>query len=134
MSQENALLLARRLAEAGVNFVAVFDGQTNGQDTNWDSHEKLFTRHRQLISLNDEAFSALIEDLHTRGLLDSTLVCWGGEMGRLPVIQNDAGPASVGRDHNTYGFSAWLAASVPATAAGRRTAAGSGSRRHEPCR
>ena len=50
-----------------------------------------------------------MKDLKQRGLLDTTLVCWGGEMGRLPVIQNDAGPASVGRDHNTYGFSYWLA-------------------------
>jgi hypothetical protein len=47
--------------------------------------------------------------LKSRGLLDTTVVHWGGEMGRLPVIQNDAGPRQVGRDHNTYGFSMWLA-------------------------
>ena len=50
-----------------------------------------------------------MNDLKQRGLLDTTLVHWGGEMGRLPVIQNDAGPAKVGRDHNTYGFTMWLA-------------------------
>src|SRR5206468_2526122 len=47
--------------------------------------------------------------LKSRGLLDTTLVHWGGEMGRLPAIQNDAGPAAAGRDHNTYGFTMWLA-------------------------
>ena len=50
-----------------------------------------------------------MSDLKQRGLLDSTLVAWGGEMGRLPVVQNDAGPARVGRDHNTYGFTWWFA-------------------------
>jgi hypothetical protein len=89
-----SLLLARRLTEGGVNFVAVFDGQTNGQDANWDSHEKLFPRHRQLIPPNDQALSALVEDLEARGLLDSTLVVALGEFGRTPKINNSAG-----RDH-----------------------------------
>jgi len=88
------LLLARRLVEGGVNFVAAFDGQTNGQDANWDSHEKLFTRHRQLIPPSDQAFSALVEDLEARGLLDSTLVVALGEFGRTPKINKSAG-----RDH-----------------------------------
>jgi hypothetical protein len=57
----------------------------------------------------DRPSAALVKDLKVRGLLDSTLVHWGGEMGRLPVIQNDAGLSNVGRDHNTYGFSMWLA-------------------------
>src|SRR5207253_6272613 len=74
-----SMLLARRLVEGGVNFVTVFDGQTNGQDANWDSHEKLFTRHRQLLPPADQAFSALVEDLQTRGLLESTLVVAMGE-------------------------------------------------------
>ena len=89
-----SLLLARRLVEGGVNFVAAFDGQTNGQDANWDSHEKLFSRHRQLIPPSDQAFSALIEDLDARGLLDSTLVIALGEFGRTPKINKSAG-----RDH-----------------------------------
>ena len=57
----------------------------------------------------DEPAAALVSDRKQRGLLDTTIVHWGGEMGRLPVIQNDAGSAKVGRDHNTYGFSMWLA-------------------------
>jgi hypothetical protein len=99
-----SLLLARRLVEGGVNFVAVFDGQTNGQDANWDSHEKLFARHRQLIPPSDQAVSALIEDLDARGLLDTTLVLALGEFGRTPRI-NPSG----GRDHWPDCFSVLLA-------------------------
>jgi uncharacterized protein DUF1501 len=89
-----SLLLARRLVEGGVNFVTVFDGERNGQEANWDSHEKLFSRHKQLIPPADQGFSALIEDLETRGLLDSTLVVGMGEFGRTPKINGNAG-----RDH-----------------------------------
>jgi hypothetical protein len=89
-----SLLLARRLVEGGVNFVAAFDGQTNGQEANWDSHEKLFSRHRQLIPPADQALSALIEDLEDRGLLDTTLVLALGEFGRTPRVNG-----SGGRDH-----------------------------------
>jgi hypothetical protein len=99
-----SMLLARRLVEGGVNFVAVFDGQTNGQDANWDSHEKLFARHRQLIPPADQAFSALIEDLQTRGLLDSTLVVTMGEFGRTPKVNG-----SGGRDHWPDCYTAVLA-------------------------
>ena len=59
--------------------------------------------------MTDKPAAALVRDLKQRGLLDTTLVHWGGEMGRLPVIQNDTGPNRVGRDHNTYGFTMWLA-------------------------
>ncbi|HWB08976.1 MAG TPA: DUF1501 domain-containing protein [Pirellulales bacterium] len=89
-----SLLLARRLVESGVNFVTVFDGQTNGQDANWDSHQTIFPRHRQLIPPADQGFSALVEDLESRGLLESTLVVAMGEFGRTPKIN-----ASAGRDH-----------------------------------
>lgn len=99
-----SLLLARRLVESGVNFVTVFDGQTNGQDANWDSHEKIFPRHRQLIPPADQGFSALIEDLEARGLLDSTLVVAMGEFGRTPKINRNAG-----RDHWPDCYSAVLA-------------------------
>jgi uncharacterized protein DUF1501 len=99
-----SLLLARRLVEGGVHFVAAFDGQTNGQDANWDSHEKLFARHRQLIPPSDQAFSALIEDLETRGLLDTTLVVAMGEFGRTPKM-NPSG----GRDHWPDCYTAVLA-------------------------
>jgi hypothetical protein len=57
----------------------------------------------------DQPCAALIKDLKQRGLLDSTVVQWGGEMGRLPVLQNDAGRAKWGRDHNTFGFTHWVA-------------------------
>jgi hypothetical protein len=99
-----SLLLARRLVEGGVNFVAAFDGQTNGQDANWDSHEKLFARHRQLIPPSDQAFSALIEDLDARGLLDTTLVVALSEFGRTPRINK-----SGGRDHWPDCYSVLLA-------------------------
>jgi hypothetical protein len=99
-----SLLLARRLVEGGVNFVTAFDGQTNGQDANWDSHEKLFPRHRQLIPPADEALSALIEDLDVRGLLDTTLVLAVGEFGRTPKINGNRG-----RDHWPYCYTAVLA-------------------------
>jgi Protein of unknown function (DUF1501) len=88
-----SLLLARRLVEGGVNFVAAFDGQTNGQDANWDSHEKLFARHRQLIPPSDLALSALIEDLDARRLLGTTLVVAMGEFGRTPRINKT--PAAI---------------------------------------
>jgi hypothetical protein len=99
-----SLLLARRLVEGGVNFVAVFDGQTNGQDANWDSHEKLFARHRQLLAPADQAFAALVEDLESRGLRESTLVVAMGEFGRTPKING-----SGGRDHWPDCYTAVLA-------------------------
>lgn len=90
-----SVLLARRLVEAGVRFVTVFDGVHNGQDANWDSHEKVFARHRDhLLPPADQAFAALVEDLEQRGLLDETLVVAMGEFGRTPKIN-----ASGGRDH-----------------------------------
>lgn len=99
-----SLLLARRLVEGGVNFVAVFDGQTNGQDANWDSHQTIFPRHRQLLQPADQAYSAFVEDLQARGLLDSTLVVAMGEFGRTPKINSSAG-----RDHWPDCYSALLA-------------------------
>lgn len=89
-----SLLMARRLVESGVRFVNVHDGITNGNATNWDSHNRLFPRHRELLPPFDQGFSALIEDLEVRGLLDSTLVIAMGEFGRTPRINRNAG-----RDH-----------------------------------
>ena len=99
-----SLLLARRLVEGGVHFVAAFDGQTNGQNANWDSHEKLFARHRQLIPPSDQALAALIEDLEARGLLDTTLVVAMGEFGRTPKMNVQGG-----RDHWPDCYTAVLA-------------------------
>jgi hypothetical protein len=99
-----SLLLARRLVEEGVNFVAVFDGQRNGQDANWDSHEHLFARHRQLLPPADRGLSALVQDLEARGLLDTTLVLAMGEFGRTPKVNS-----SGGRDHWPDCYTAVLA-------------------------
>jgi hypothetical protein len=98
-------LIARRLVERGVRFVQVFI--TSNQQ--WDNHGSIRTTLPNACRKTDKPAAALVADLKARGLLDSTLVAWGGEMGRLPVIQNDAGAAKVGRDHNTYGFTWWFA-------------------------
>lgn len=97
-------LIARRLIERGVRFVQVFT-----KNQYWDHHGSIITSLPAACRKTDRGAAALVADLKQRGLLDSTVVHWGGEMGRLPVIQNDAGRAKVGRDHNTYGFSMWLA-------------------------
>lgn len=97
-------LIARRLIERGVRFVQVF---TRNQF--WDHHGSLRTALPKACEKVDQPAAALVTDLKQRGLLPTTVVHWGGEMGRLPVIQNDAGPDKVGRDHNTYGFTQWLA-------------------------
>jgi hypothetical protein len=97
-------LIARRLVERGVRFVQVFN-----QGQSWDQHGALVSALPALCAATDQPCAALVKDLKQRGLLDSTVVHWGGEMGRLPVLQNDGGPEKWGRDHNTYGFSTWLA-------------------------
>ena len=93
-------LLARRLVEAGVRFVQVYCGDTNG----WDGHSKMDENHSKLCAQSDLPVAGLLKDLKTRGLLDSTLVVWGGEFGRMPMSEG-----SDGRDHNPHGFSMWLA-------------------------
>jgi len=97
-------LIARRMVERGVRFVQVF---TKNQF--WDHHGAIRTALPKSCKMVDQGAAALVTDLKQRGLLDSTVVHWGGEMGRLPVIQNDAGVSNVGRDHNTYGFTSWFA-------------------------
>lgn len=100
-------LIARRLVERGVRFVKIL---CNGQS--WDHHGDILTALPQRCQEIDQPAAALVTDLKQRGLLDSTIVHWGGEMGRLPVIQFRKGLADrahVGRDHNTYGFSQWVA-------------------------
>lgn len=94
-------LIARRLIERGVRFVQIF---TRYQF--WDHHGSIKTRLPASCKKVDQPSAALVKDLKQRGLLDSTVVHWGGEMGRLPVIQNEK---NIGRDHNTYGFSSWFA-------------------------
>lgn len=97
-------LIARRLIERGVRFVQIF---TRNQF--WDHHGRIMKALPASCLYTDRPLAALVKDLKSRGLLDTTVVAWGGEMGRLPVIQNDAGRDRIGRDHNTYGFSMWFA-------------------------
>jgi hypothetical protein len=95
-----AFLIARRLVERGVRFVQIWD-------YGWDMHENINEVLPQKCLTADKPTAGLIQDLKSRGMLDTTLVHWGGEMGRLPVIQGRAGKP--GRDHNTDGFSIWMA-------------------------
>jgi len=95
------------LVERGVRFVQIFN---NGQS--WDHHSSITTELPKRCQEIDRPAAALVQDLKRRGLLDTTLVHWGGEMGRLPTIQvpvGTDGTERVGRDHNTYGFSMWVA-------------------------
>ncbi len=94
-------LIARRLVERGVRFVQLHTGNQT-----WDHHGNIEKGLPNVCQKTDRPAAALVQDLKQRGLLDTTLVHWGGEMGRLPVIQNEK---NIGRDHNTYGFSMWLA-------------------------
>jgi hypothetical protein len=96
------LLLTRRLLERGVRIVQVWSG--GGQP--WDNHDNIEKQHRDLAKTWDQAIAAFLDDLKARGLLDSTLVMWGGEFGRTLVAEL---PQLSGRDHNHYGFSMWLA-------------------------
>jgi hypothetical protein len=96
------LMTARRLLERGVRFVQVWSGA--GQP--WDNHDNLEALHRALAREWDQPIAAFLKDLKQRGMLDSTLVMWGGEFGRTPVAEL---PQLNGRDHNHYGFSMWMA-------------------------
>jgi hypothetical protein len=103
------LLITRRLLEKGVRFVQVWHGQ--GQP--WDAHDDLEVNHRRLCGPSDRPIAALLCDLKQRGMLDDTLIIWGGEFGRTPTVElpspgNNAGKVN-GRDHNHWGFSTWLA-------------------------
>jgi hypothetical protein len=107
--QGRQMMIARRLLERGVRFVQVWHGQ--GQP--WDSHDDIKTNHRKLAEECAQPIAALLRDLKQRGLLDDTLVIWGGEFGRTPTVElPDVGAnsgMSNGRDHNPYGFSMWVA-------------------------
>ncbi|MCP3692574.1 MAG: DUF1501 domain-containing protein [Planctomycetaceae bacterium] len=96
-------LLARRLVERGVRFVQVFMEQQP-----WDSHADLPGRHRGACGRTDKPVAGLLQDLKQRGLLDSTLVVWGGEFGRTPTTQKSSDGYS-GRDHNMQAFTSWMA-------------------------
>ncbi len=96
-------LLARRLVERGVRFVQVFSGGNRGPSA-WDAHKDLKANHDRQCAQTDKPIAALLDDLKQRGLLDQTLVVWGGEFGRMPTHQG-----TKGRDHNPFGFTFWMA-------------------------
>jgi hypothetical protein len=98
-------LLARRLVERGVRFVQVYSGG-NHNDSNWDAHGDLEFNHNLHAGETDKPIAGLLHDLKQRGLLDQTLVVWGGEFGRQPTAEYATGS---GRDHNSFGFTMWLA-------------------------
>ena len=93
-------LLARRMAERGVRFIQLYSGDTNG----WDAHADVAQNHGDYCRRTDGPIAGLMTDLKQRGLLDDTLVIWGGEFGRMPMSEQGRG-----RDHNPWGYSAWLA-------------------------
>ncbi len=93
-------LLARRLVERGVRFIQLY----SGSGSQWDAHSGIEKNHSGLCQSTDKPIAGLLKDLKRRGLLDSTLVIWGGEFGRTPMSEKGDG-----RDHNPYGFTTWLA-------------------------
>ena len=98
-------LLARRLVERGVRFIQLYSGG-NHNDHNWDAHADLMANHNFHAGNTDKPIAGLLTDLKQRGLLDSTLIVWGGEFGRQPTAEYAEG---TGRDHNSYGFTMWMA-------------------------
>jgi hypothetical protein len=104
-------LLARRMVERGVRFVQLYSGGLlNGDD--WDGHAECDKNHQRMASRVDKPIAGLLADLKQRGLLESTLVVWGGDFGRTPITDGqlrDGGGYRGGRDHNPYGFSMWMA-------------------------
>jgi len=96
---------ARRLVERGVRFIQIYSGG-NHNDANWDAHGDLQKNHNYHAGNTDKPIAGLLKDLKRRNLLDSTLVVWGGEFGRQPTAEYAKG---TGRDHNSYGFTMWMA-------------------------
>jgi uncharacterized protein (DUF1501 family) len=101
-------LIARRLVERGVRFIQIFTGSSGSDD--WDNaHAENDKVHREMAHRTDKPIAGLLKDLKSRGLLDETLVIWGGEFGRTPIADGRYPDKRAGRDHNPYGFTTWLA-------------------------
>jgi uncharacterized protein (DUF1501 family) len=98
-------LLARRLVERGVRFIQIYSGGAHNDD-NWDAHTDMVKNHGKHALNTDKPIAGLLKDLKRRGLLESTIVVWGGEFGRQPTAEYASG---TGRDHNAYGFTMWMA-------------------------
>ena len=98
-------ILARRLVERGVRFIQIYSGG-NHNDHNWDAHGDLVVNHTKHAGATDKPIAGLLADLKQRGLLESTIVVWGGEFGRQPTAEYAVG---TGRDHDSKGFTMWLA-------------------------
>jgi hypothetical protein len=101
-------LMARRLVERGVRFVQIYSGGMENERS-WDGHVDVAGNHRQFAGETDVPIGGLLTDLKQRGLLDSTLVIWGGEFGRLPLSQRTRDTKRAGRDHNPHAFTTWFA-------------------------
>lgn len=98
-------LMARRLVERGVRFVQIYSGGAHNDD-NWDAHTDMEKNHNLHAAETDKPIAGLLQDLKQRGMLDDTLIVWGGEFGRQPTAEYAEG---TGRDHNAYGFTMWMA-------------------------
>jgi hypothetical protein len=97
-------LTARRLVERGVRFIQIYSGGMENERS-WDGHQNIQANHTQFAGETDTPIGGLLTDLKERGLLDSTLVIWGAEFGRLPIVQK----GGTGRDHNPHAFTYWMA-------------------------
>jgi hypothetical protein len=101
-------LMARRLVERGVRYVQIYSGGEENEKS-WDGHSDIAANHRQFAGETDVPIGALLTDLKQRGLLEDTLVVWGGEFGRLPLVQRSKNGSQSGRDHNPHAFTTWMA-------------------------
>jgi hypothetical protein len=97
-------LMARRMVERGVRFVQIYSGGMENERS-WDGHSNIGANHSGFAAETDKPIAALLSDLKARGLMDSTLIVWCGEFGRLPIAQK----GSTGRDHNPHAFTTWIA-------------------------
>ena len=104
-------LMARRLVERGVRFVQLYSGGKKGSEVGWDGHNQCDQNHEFMAKKVDKPIAGLLADLKGRGLLENTVVLWGGDFGRTPFTDGAEGGGGNrnGRDHNPYGFTVWMA-------------------------